>query len=304
MRPPVRVAVTTTSSSIVDRFRRLRRLLRRRHLRAHVGRDGQQAEQDRATRHPYGLIRRWNSGSERSFSNAGSLAASDFHCFGWRAIAIDNCSSAAAGIAGGRMDSRQRHHRLLVTRIDLEGLLRFSDGVGVLAGFRQRGGAGQQPLRHAHRHVEQAAQFLERLRRIVHADVDDAFNGGIGVGRDRAHDEDAGGLHAAGIAAFRLSCIERIHQALGHRAFAAAIRRCHRLDDRRARERVALRGEVFAGDVPGIAAEMHEILGIGIAIDDALAGVDRGSPFGIDHRHLACIAAGIFVGDALHHLGR
>ena len=114
-------------------------------------------------------------------------------------------------------------------------------------------------------------------RRIVDANVDDAFDGGFGFRIERPDDEDAGGLHAARIAALGLAGIERVHQALGHRALAVAIGRGHRFDDRGARERVALRGEVVAGDVAGVSAEVHEILGIGVAIDDALAGVDGGA---------------------------
>jgi hypothetical protein len=53
----------------------------------------------------------------------------------------------------------------------------------------------------------------------------------------------------------------------------------------------------------GIAAEVNEVLGIGVPVDHALAGIDRGSPLRIDHRHLARVAAGIFVGDPLHHVG-
>ena len=73
----------------------------------------------------------------------------------------------------------------------------------------------------------------------------------------------------------------------------------HRLDDRVARQRVALRREVAAGDVAGVAAEVHRSFGIGVAIDDALAGVDGRSALRVDHRDLPRVAAGIFVGDRL-----
>ena len=170
--------------------------------------------------------------------------------------------------------------------------------------LRQLRGARHQPIRHARRHIEQASQLVERLRGIVDADVDDAFDGGVGFRIERPDDEDAGGLHAARIAALRLAGVERVHQALGHRALAAAIGGRHGLDDGGTGERVALRGEVFAGDVAGVTAKMNEILRIGIAIDDALAGVDGRAAFGVDHGDLARVAAGILVGDAFDHFGR
>src|SRR6185436_17944452 len=66
---------------------------------------------------------------------------------------------------------------------------------------------------------------------------------------------------------------------------------------------VALRGEVLAGHVAGVAAKVNWIFRIGVAIDDALAGVDRGSALGIDDGDLPRVATGILVGDSLDDLG-
>jgi hypothetical protein len=46
---------------------------------------------------------------------------------------------------------------------------------------------------------------------------------------------------------------------------------------------------------------MHRVGFVGVAIDHAAAGVDRGSSLRIDHRDLPCVAARVFVGDALDH---
>ena len=53
----------------------------------------------------------------------------------------------------------------------------------------------------------------------------------------------------------------------------------------------------------GVAAKVHGILWIGVAIDHALAGVDRRPALGVDDRHLTRVAAGIVVGDLLDDLG-
>ena len=87
-------------------------------------------------------------------------------------------------------------------------------------------------------------------------------------------------------------------------ALAVLVGRGHRLHHLLARQRVALHGEILAGDVAGIAAEVNGIVRVGVAVDHALAGVDRRSALGVDDRHLPRVAAGIFVGDVLHDLGR
>ena len=82
-----------------------------------------------------------------------------------------------------------------------------------------RGGCSRRARSAAKRDVQQTAQLDERIRRIVNAQIDDALDGGVGVRRNRPDDEQAGGLHAADVAAFRLPRLERVHQPLGHRPF-------------------------------------------------------------------------------------
>ena len=62
----------------------------------------------------------------------------------------------------------------------------------------------------------------------------------IGAGRDRPHDEQAGRLHAARVAAGGLTGIERVHQPLGHRACPLLVGARHVLQHVFAGERVAL----------------------------------------------------------------
>jgi hypothetical protein len=66
----------------LDRLGRFGRVLRRRCLRAHVDRARQQAQHQDCPEDHYDWMSRWNSGSARSFSKAGSVDASNFHCFG------------------------------------------------------------------------------------------------------------------------------------------------------------------------------------------------------------------------------
>src|SRR5262249_36498196 len=152
--------------------------------------------------------------------------------------------------------------------------------------------------------VEEAPQFPERIRRIVDTDVDDALDGGFGVRRYRPDDENAGGLHAAHVAAFGLTGVERRHQAIGHRALAVRVGRGHRLHDLLADERVALNGEIRAGDMAGVSAQVHWIVRIEVAVDHALARVDRRTSFRVDDAHLTRVASWILVGDSLDDFGR
>ena len=249
-----------------------------------------------------GLIRRWNSGIDPQLLEGRIGCRFELPLFRLARDGERQPFQRALRVARRGVTPRELIHRLFAPRVDLERLLGFFNRLGVLAFLRQLRRARQQPVRHARGHHQQAAQLVERLLVIVDANVDDAFDGVFGIRRQRAHHQDAGRLHAARIAALRLAGVERIHQPLGHRALAVLIRRGHGLDHLFARQRVALRGEVGTRDVSGVAAEVHEVLGIGIAVDHALAGVDGGPALRVDHRHLPGVAAGIFVGDPLDDL--
>src|SRR5262249_19993068 len=141
-------------------------------------------------------------------------------------------------------------------------------------------------------------------RCVVYTDVDDSFDGRLAVRLKRTDDENPAGLHAADVAAFQLTGVERVHQPLGHRPGAVLVRVGHRLYDRFAGERVALHRKIAPGDVTGPGAEMHLVGRIRIAVDDPLAGVDRRSALGVDHPDLPRVAARILVGDPFHHFRR
>ena len=91
------------------------------------------------------------------------------------------------------------------------------------------------------------------------------------------------------------------HQALGHRS-SALVGVGHRLDDRLAGQ-CCPAPEASSRDVAGVAAEVHRVGRVVIAIDHTLAGVHRRASLRVDHRHLPGVAARILVGDPLHDLG-
>ena len=157
-------------------------------------------------------------------------------------------------------------------------------------------------LRHAKRDVQQASQLFERIDRIVHANVHDAIDGDVGPRRYGPDDEQPGRLHAARIAAGRLTGVEGIHQPLRHRSFPVLVGARHVLQHVFAGERIALDREILAGDVAGVAAEVNEILRVEIPVDHVLAGIDGGAPFRVDHRELPGVAARILVGQLLDDL--
>jgi hypothetical protein len=55
--------------------------------------------------------------------------------------------------------------------------------------------------------------------------------------------------------------------------------------------------------VAGIAAQVHQIFRVVVAIDDALAGVAGRPARRVDHGHLPRVASRVVVGDAFDHLG-
>jgi hypothetical protein len=199
---------------------------------------------------------------------------------------------------------RERIEQLVAVRVDVERLLLLGDGLGELAFACEPGGGFRQAGVHAEREVQQPPELLERIGRIVDADVDDALDGRRRVGRKRPDHQEAGRLHAARIAALGLAGVECVHQALGHRPLAGLVGGGHGLEDVLARQRVALDRKAPAGDVAGVTAEMNEIRRIGIAVDHAFAGVHRRSTFGVDDRHLARVPSRVLVGDALDDLLR
>ena len=179
-------------------------------------------------------------------------------------------------VARLRIALRHRIHERFAARIDVERFLLLGDGLCELAFAREFRRCIRESIRDARRHVEQPPQFLERVLVIVDPDVDDALDGVGGIGGQWPHHEDACRLHAAGVAAFRLTGVERVHQPLGHRAFPPLVGGRHGLHDFDAGKCVALNREARASDVACIPAEMHRVLGIRVPRDHVAAGVDRG----------------------------
>ncbi|MEZ5287615.1 MAG: pyruvate carboxylase [Vicinamibacterales bacterium] len=197
-------------------------------------------------------------------------------------LAPDGIAERAKGLAQParlRVALRQGVHHRLGTRVDGQGLFGGRNRLGVSARRGQLLAARGQPGRLPGRHPQQPPQLHERVLRIVHADVHDALDGGCRVWLERPDHEDARRLHAAGVAALRLARVERVHQPLGHRAGARPMRSRHRREHGLARERVALDGEVVSGDMAGVIAQVHRVVGILVAVDDPTAGTRPTGPW-------------------------
>ncbi len=140
-------------------------------------------------------------------------------------------------------------------------------------------------------HVQQALEFLDRFRVIVHAQVYVA----VVEGRVTAllpHHQQRGRLLSARVAAGRLSCQQRRHEPIGQgRPGARLERRGHGIHDFLSREDVPLRGVVRSGPSSGPRV--------------ALPPRPRGRLALCVHKaHLAAVGEGIALHQDVERLGR
>ena len=97
---------------------------------------------------------------------------------------------------------------------------------------------------------DEALQFHERFRTVVHTQIENAILPGL-ARRFAGHHDERGRLPAANIAADFLSRVQRREHSIRQVAFGGFEGLGHRRPDFVVRHQVSLHGKIFADEMPG-----------------------------------------------------